>query len=163
MLLDDATGRPLDVGRTQYPFTPAIRRAIEVRDQHCTFPGCTAKPPWCHTHHLLPYSRGGTTAEGDGRCCVGGTTASSTPTAGPPPSSTATSSGDHPSTPTTTPTTTATATRDDDGQGGGESNAHLQGFERELRVLATRWLTRHPPPRPTHPRHPITVQGYQRG
>jgi hypothetical protein len=66
MLLDDETRRPLDVGRTRYPFTAAQRRAVEVRDQHCTYPGCTAKPPWCDTHHLIRFLGGGRTSEANG-------------------------------------------------------------------------------------------------
>ncbi len=71
ILLDDATGRPLDVGDTQYPFPPRIRRAIEHRDQHCTYPGCTAPPPWCHTHHIIPFTRSRRTSEDNGTLLCG--------------------------------------------------------------------------------------------
>jgi hypothetical protein len=70
ILLDDHTGRPLDVGTTRYPFPPKIRRAIETRDQHCTFKACHAKPPWCHTHHLTRYPDG-PTAEANGTLLCG--------------------------------------------------------------------------------------------
>ncbi len=71
ILLDDDTGRPLDVGDTRYPFPPRIRRAIEVRDRHCTFPRCSAKPPWCHTHHLIPFGRSRKTSEDNGTLLCG--------------------------------------------------------------------------------------------
>ena len=70
MLLDDATGRPLDVGRTRYPFTPAIRRAIGSGTSTAPSPAARPNPPGA-THHLLPYSRGGTTAEGNGALLCG--------------------------------------------------------------------------------------------
>jgi hypothetical protein len=61
VLVDDA-GNPLDVGDTQYAFPARQRTAIALRDRHCTYPGCTAPPAWCDTHHLTPFSRGGPTA-----------------------------------------------------------------------------------------------------
>jgi hypothetical protein len=70
-ILTDPAGRPLDVGDTRYPFPPRIRRAIEVRDRHCTFHPCTAPPTWCHTHHLVPFSRGGPTSEANGTLLCG--------------------------------------------------------------------------------------------
>ena len=70
-VLTDSFGRALDVGDTQYPFPPKIRRAVEVRDRHCTFPGCSAKPAWCHVHHLVPFGRGGPTSEGNGALLCG--------------------------------------------------------------------------------------------
>jgi hypothetical protein len=70
VLLGDG-GRPLDVGTTRYPFPPRIRRAIEVRDKHCTFPDCRAPASWCHTHHLTPFSRGGATSEANGTLLCG--------------------------------------------------------------------------------------------
>src|SRR4029079_19272860 len=70
-VLTDSFGRALDVGDTQYPFPPRIRRAIEVRDLHCTFPGCSAKPAWCHVHHLVAFGRGGPTSEGNGALLCG--------------------------------------------------------------------------------------------
>jgi Domain of unknown function (DUF222) len=132
MLLDDATGRPLDVGRTQYPFPPAIRRAIEHRDQHCTFGTCTAKPPWCHTHHVVPFP-GGPTSEANGALLCGyhhryvhahGWTARIVDghVVWQPPDPDADGTESH-------------------------SNAHIQAFDRALRDLARRWHARtYPPP-----------------
>ena len=41
----------LNHGRDHRLFTPAQRRAIIARDRHCTYPGCTAPPVLCETHH----------------------------------------------------------------------------------------------------------------
>jgi hypothetical protein len=71
----DGDGRALDVGDSQYRFPPRIRRAIEIRDGHCSFPRCAAPPAWCHTHHLVPFGRngrsGGPTAEANGTLLCG--------------------------------------------------------------------------------------------
>jgi hypothetical protein len=71
ILLEDHTGRPLDVGDTRYRFPARIRRAIEHRDQHCTYPGCTAPPPWCHTHHITAFNRSHQTSEDNGTLLCG--------------------------------------------------------------------------------------------
>jgi hypothetical protein len=38
------------------------RRALEARDRHCVFPGCTRPIVWCDGHHLVWWTRGGATA-----------------------------------------------------------------------------------------------------
>jgi hypothetical protein len=38
------------------------RRALESRDRHCVFPGCTRPPIWCDGHHVVWWTRGGATA-----------------------------------------------------------------------------------------------------
>jgi len=40
----------------------STRRALESRDRHCVFPGCTRPPIWCDGHHLVWWTRGGETA-----------------------------------------------------------------------------------------------------
>jgi hypothetical protein len=40
----------------------STRRALESRDRHCVFPGCTRPPSWCDGHHLVWWTRGGATA-----------------------------------------------------------------------------------------------------
>src|ERR1700681_2364939 len=40
----------------------STRRALEARDRHCVFPGCTRPPIWCDGHHLVWWTRGGATA-----------------------------------------------------------------------------------------------------
>ena len=41
---------------------PSTRRALESRDRHCVFPGCTRPLSWCDGHHLVWWTRGGATA-----------------------------------------------------------------------------------------------------
>ena len=47
----------LYVGRAERTVTARLRRALEVRDGHCAFPGCHAHVHRCHAHHVQP--RGG--------------------------------------------------------------------------------------------------------
>ena len=61
-LVLDPDGLPLDVGRTQRVVPPHIRRAVEARDHHCVFTGCTAPTWWCDVHHLLEWINGGPTS-----------------------------------------------------------------------------------------------------
>jgi hypothetical protein len=56
-----AASEPLDVGRKQRLVTPAIRRALEVRDGGCRFPGCDRPATWCDAHHLKHWVHGGHT------------------------------------------------------------------------------------------------------
>ena len=39
-----------------------IRRAIETRDVHCVFAGCTAPAAWCDVHHVVHWAFGGPTS-----------------------------------------------------------------------------------------------------
>ncbi len=52
----------LDVGREHRLVTPAIRAALNQRDQGCVFPGCDAAPETSHAHHITPWWSGGSTA-----------------------------------------------------------------------------------------------------
>src|SRR5450755_2990085 len=58
-------GIPLDVGRRYRTETPAIRRALEARDQGCRFTGCGMPAVWSTAHHLTPWKDGGTTSLSD--------------------------------------------------------------------------------------------------
>ncbi|MEH3132436.1 MAG: DUF222 domain-containing protein [Mycolicibacterium neoaurum] len=62
----DHTGVPLDVGRAERLFTPAIRKALGVRDGGCAHPGCGRPVSWCDAHHIQPWSAGGTTSVDNG-------------------------------------------------------------------------------------------------
>ncbi|HSK61679.1 MAG TPA: DUF222 domain-containing protein, partial [Actinomycetospora sp.] len=53
---------PLDVGRMARTATDAIRRALNLRDGGCVFPGCTRPPRRCHAHHVDHWLDGGDTA-----------------------------------------------------------------------------------------------------
>ncbi|WP_328305222.1 HNH endonuclease signature motif containing protein [Actinomycetospora sp. NBC_00405] len=53
---------PLDVGRGQRTASDAIRRALNVRDGGCAFPGCSRRPRRCQAHHVDHWLDGGDTA-----------------------------------------------------------------------------------------------------
>jgi hypothetical protein len=59
-------GQILDLGRSRRLFSPAQRKAIRLRDQHCRGEGCSVPAPWCEVHHLKPWSEGGNTDLKDG-------------------------------------------------------------------------------------------------
>jgi hypothetical protein len=56
-------GKVLDVGRRTRTVPPAIRRALEVRDGGCTFPGCGLR--FTEAHHIVHWSQGGETNLGN--------------------------------------------------------------------------------------------------
>ncbi len=58
------TGRsqPLDVGIPTPVIPPHLRRAVNLRDQHCRFPGCAQPPSLCQVHHLIPRAHDGPTS-----------------------------------------------------------------------------------------------------
>jgi hypothetical protein len=58
--VDDA-GRPLDVGRKRRTVSPALERALWMRDGGCRFPGCCARA-YCEAHHIEHWSEGGVTS-----------------------------------------------------------------------------------------------------
>ena len=52
----------INLGRSHRLFTPAQRRALVARDQGCTWPGCTAPPAICESHHArIHWADGGPT------------------------------------------------------------------------------------------------------
>ncbi len=59
-------GRILDMGRSVRTFTPAQRRAIEVRDQGCRRAGCDRGPEHSSVHHVEPWESGGRTDVSNG-------------------------------------------------------------------------------------------------
>jgi hypothetical protein len=65
VFVDDA-GVPLDVGRSERLFTPAIRKGLAIRDGGCAHPGCGRPVSWCDAHHITPRNRGGTTCIDNG-------------------------------------------------------------------------------------------------
>ncbi len=54
--------QPLDVGRRTPVVSPAIRRAVIVRDRGCRFPGCDRPHTWCDAHHVVHWADGGSTS-----------------------------------------------------------------------------------------------------
>ena len=53
-------GSVLDVGRRTRTVPPALRRALEVRDRGCRFPGCGLR--FTDAHHLVHWADGGETS-----------------------------------------------------------------------------------------------------
>jgi len=63
-LVTDGPRTVLAYNRATPDIPPALRRAVQIRDRHCTFPGCDRPHHWCDQHHIVPRNRGGpTTAE----------------------------------------------------------------------------------------------------
>ncbi len=52
-------GEVLDVGRRTRTIPPALRRALEIRDGGCRFPGCGIR--FCEGHHIVHWADGGET------------------------------------------------------------------------------------------------------
>lgn len=51
----------LDLGRRTRLVTPAMRRALEIRDVTCTEKGCDVPGHECDVHHVVPWWAGGET------------------------------------------------------------------------------------------------------
>ncbi|WP_461189707.1 HNH endonuclease signature motif containing protein [Arthrobacter sp. Z4-13] len=61
VLVDPRDGAPLEIGRTNYRLTKAMKQAIRLRDGKCTFPGCNNHSLDNDTDHLTAWHHGGTT------------------------------------------------------------------------------------------------------
>jgi hypothetical protein len=61
-ILIDGEGQPLDVGRAVRTVTPAIRRALDLRDGGCAWRGCDVPLGWCDAHHIRHWADGGPTS-----------------------------------------------------------------------------------------------------
>ncbi|KIC62621.1 HNH endonuclease signature motif containing protein, partial [Pseudarthrobacter phenanthrenivorans] len=61
VLVDPRDGAPLEIGRTRYRLTPAIKRWLRIRDRKCSFPGCSNHTPDNDTDHLTAWHHGGAT------------------------------------------------------------------------------------------------------
>jgi hypothetical protein len=51
----------VELGRQKRVVSPQLRKALEGRDRHCRWPGCTRPGSWCEAHHVVPWTRGGPT------------------------------------------------------------------------------------------------------
>jgi hypothetical protein len=51
----------LDLGRRERLVPPALRRALDIRDRGCAWPGCDRPAEWCDAHHIVWWERGGAT------------------------------------------------------------------------------------------------------
>ncbi|HET7014184.1 MAG TPA: DUF222 domain-containing protein [Streptosporangiaceae bacterium] len=52
---------PLDLGTASDTIPAHLRRAVILRDRHCSAPGCFTPAAACHVHHITPRSKGGRT------------------------------------------------------------------------------------------------------
>ncbi len=57
-MLDDDTGRPVNVSSRSPSIPPALRRAVHARDRGCAFPGC-GEHHFTDVHHLRHRAHGG--------------------------------------------------------------------------------------------------------
>jgi hypothetical protein len=61
VLVDPRDGAPLEIGRTSYRLTKAMRQALQLRDGKCTFPGCNNNALDNEADHLQAWEHGGAT------------------------------------------------------------------------------------------------------
>jgi hypothetical protein len=59
-MLEDESGKTIDVGRRSRSVPAALRRALESRDGGCRFPGCS-NTRWVDAHHVEHWIHGGET------------------------------------------------------------------------------------------------------
>lgn len=59
-VLENENGEPLSVGRKTRTIPPAMRRALNSRDEGCRFPGCTYHQ-YVDAHHVQHWADGGET------------------------------------------------------------------------------------------------------
>ena len=52
-------GEVLDIGAETETVTQGLRRAVELRDRGCRFPGCDRTAADCETHYVSHWSRTG--------------------------------------------------------------------------------------------------------
>ncbi|MDQ1430471.1 MAG: hypothetical protein QOF40_1073 [Actinomycetota bacterium] len=55
--------RVLDLGRSTRVVSPALRKAVMLRDERCQFGRCRAPAKWCDVHHVVHWLDGGETNE----------------------------------------------------------------------------------------------------
>ena len=58
----DADGAVLDFGRATRTISAPMWSALVVRDEHCRFPGCDRPAKWGEAHHVIWFSKHGTTS-----------------------------------------------------------------------------------------------------
>jgi hypothetical protein len=59
-VLETGEGEPLAIGRKSRSIPPALRRALQLRDRGCRFPGCTRRHA-LDGHHIEHWADGGET------------------------------------------------------------------------------------------------------
>jgi hypothetical protein len=68
LITDPVTGGTLDLGRTSYRPSQALRRFVEARDRTCRFPGCTRRAMRCDVDHATNYEDDGRTERNNLHC-----------------------------------------------------------------------------------------------
>ena len=58
-VLLDQSSVVIDVGRATHKIPVGLRKALELRDRHCRWPGCEKPASWCDGHHLEHWIHGG--------------------------------------------------------------------------------------------------------
>jgi hypothetical protein len=61
VLVDPRDGAPLEIGRTSYRVSKALRNWLRLRDGKCPFPGCNNTSLDNEADHILAWHRGGAT------------------------------------------------------------------------------------------------------
>ena len=59
-ILLDADSMVIDVGRARRVISGPARKALNLRDRGCTWPGCDRPATWTSGHHLVHWIHGGT-------------------------------------------------------------------------------------------------------
>ncbi len=60
-IIVDNDGVPVSAGQAHRSIPPPLRRALDLRDGHCTHPGCDMPARWCDAHHIVHWAQGGRT------------------------------------------------------------------------------------------------------
>jgi len=55
----------IDVGRAKRTISGPARKALNIRDEHCTWPGCERPASWSAGHHLVHWTHGGSNEPGN--------------------------------------------------------------------------------------------------
>jgi hypothetical protein len=61
VLIDPRDGAPLEIGRSSYRLSKAMRQWLRLRDGKCPFPGCSNNSLDNEADHILAWGKGGTT------------------------------------------------------------------------------------------------------
>jgi hypothetical protein len=61
VITTDEHGKPLTAGDARRTIPTPLRRALNLRDQHCTHPGCQTPARYCDAHHIVHWAHGGKT------------------------------------------------------------------------------------------------------
>ncbi|MHC6231795.1 HNH endonuclease signature motif containing protein [Arthrobacter sp. MMS24-T111] len=61
VLVDPRDGAPLEIGRSSYRLTSAMRQWLRMRDGRCPFPGCSSHSLDNEADHILAWHQGGRT------------------------------------------------------------------------------------------------------